>query len=194
MDPPSMSSLFKRQKETKWRIWLHQYVYADIRDTNTIMKRYQCFQYFIKEGLAPFAKSHGYTITLHRNLENDLANYLYNDCKYDFLSQDFRRYYSNRDKIDIDYDYYVLKGIPEDDWILFWKSWEHMSDFTGRNYRNKYMIPIFLYNRLNLEVSETTEKITRELEEEEDQDDYNGPIVEQASEAIGQGKDRNSLY
>jgi hypothetical protein len=68
-----------------------------------------------------------------------------------------------------------------------------MTDFYDENYRNRLLIAKFVYDRLNLEISRATEVLTREIEQDESSDDYS-QHVDQASEAIGHGKDKNSLY
>ena len=71
-----------------------------------------------------------------------------------------------------------------------------MSDFYDDNFRNRFPIHILVYNRLDLEHSEAVEKFNKQLEEEEENEEehYIPNNIEQASEAIGQGKDKNSLY
>lgn len=196
---PSISDFWRsyhtQKKEAPWKTWLHEYVYADIRDASSYMKRYECFAYFCKEGLVPFVKSHGYIFSLDRNLANDIANFFFQNCKEDFVQQPFHRRFYKKIHDDIDFDHYITKGIPQEDWDLFWNQWMHMTDFYDDNFRNRYPIHILVYNRLDLEHSATTKKLTVILEDEEDQDEHYLPNqIEQASDAIGQGKDKNSLY
>ncbi len=192
--PHFWSNYHKQKKEAPWRKWLDEYVYIDVRNPRSVVKRFECFQYFCRHGLIPFVKRHGYNFDTKRNLANDIANYIFQDMKQDFILQEYRRYLSAKDENDIDYDYYCLKGIPVNDWDAFWNEWQWMSDFYDEKFRNRYSIPYIVYNRLDLEHSSITQKINQELDEAEDEDDYIHPTNEQASEAIGQGKDKNSLY
>jgi hypothetical protein len=184
---------YNNKKELKWREWLHTLVYIDFRDDSSVVKRFQSFQYFINEGLIPFVKAHGYIFQANIHLANDLANILYNENRQDFCRQPFSRERHGKNINDLDLDYYLNFGISKDDWDTFWHDWQWMTDFYDDNFRNRLLLPSFVYNRLDLENSPVTDKITRELEEEDEYDDMYIP-AEQASEAIGQGKDRNSLY
>jgi hypothetical protein len=197
MDTPVVvpwTAYHKKKREAKWREWLHEYVYADYRNESSAMKRFQCFQYFCSKGLVPFVNAHGYNFNPNYNLANELANQLY--FKEDVYQriQPFFREQNIRAKMDLDYDYYISRGIPDTDWEAFWNQWQWMSDFYDDNFRNRFILSKFVYDRLNLEVSEATEILTRELEEEENAEEHMPQPVEQASEAIGQGKDKNSLY
>ena len=198
MDSPSISlspwiSYNKKKRDVKWKTWLHEYVYSDFRDDTSVLKRFQCFQYFCSAGLIPFVEAPKYNFNVNCNIANELANLLFRGEDFFQRSQPFYRIQSLRAKMDLDYDYYISRGIPDCDWEAFWKEWQWMSDFYDENYRNRFLISKFVYERLSLEISDATEILTREIEGEEDYDDYN-PINEHASDAIGQGKDRNSLY
>jgi hypothetical protein len=183
----------KKDREANWSRWLHTYVYTDFRDDTSVLKRFQCFQYFCSAGLIPFVEAHKYQFNSQYNLANELANLLFKGDDGFSRCQPFYRVQNARSKIDLDYDNYILKGIPECEWEAFWSRWQWMSDFYDENYRNRCIIPKFVYERLNLEISEATEILSREIEEDEDADDYL-PVNDHASDAIGQGKDRNSLY
>ena len=189
----ALRAYHKDQKELEWREWLHTLVYIDFRDEKSIVKRFQSFQYFVNAGLVPFVKAHGYVFRVGIHLANELANYLYSQEKYDFRLQPFEREVHGKIEINIDLDYYQLRGIPIEDWDAFWTEWQWMTDFNEENYRNKYRIPGFVYNRLNLDLSEVTEKLTKELDDADGYEEYHF-MTDQASDAIGQGKDRNSLY
>ncbi len=190
---PRLQSYFKRKADTKWRQWLNEDVYIDIRKENSVAKRYEALLYFFQKGIVPFVKDHGYNLRLDVHLASEFANFLYQGLKDDFREQSFYRQDNVKYKMDIDYDYYTMRGIPEEDWTVFWETWQWMSDFYDEKFRNRYLLPNFIYSPLDLETSEVTEKITRELEEADELDEHL-PIVEQASDAIGQGKDKNSLY
>jgi len=197
MDSPVVipwKTYYKSQRETKWRDWLNKYVYIDVRTEDYIVKRFQSFQYFCKEGLIPFVESHGYNFNMNYHLANELENVLYHGNDVFNRQQPFYRPQSDRYKMDLDFDYYLLKGISDSDWERFWKDWHWMTDFHEDNFRNRLMIPIFVYQRLNLEISRMTNILTDELEEIEDSEDWGQQQTEQASDAIGQGKDKNSLY
>lgn len=196
MDSPmivSWKGYYDKKREAKWREWLHEYVYIDFRDERSIVKRFQSIQYFCKEGLIPFVNGHKYAFNPNYDLANELANFLYHGKDGFNRQQHFYRSINARLKMNIDYDYYLTRGIPDEDWNLFWKDWQWMTDFYDENFRNRLCIPDFVYNRLNLESSRATEILSEELEEHEDSDDW-AQQTEQASEAIGQGKDKNSLY
>jgi hypothetical protein len=193
LETPLWRNYYNNKKELAWRKWLHTLVYIDFRDDSSVVKRYQAFQYFIKEGLIPFVTSHKYVFHTGIDLANDLANLLYLKPPTDFCRQSFERNVYGRTNRSIDLDYYQSFGIPKEDWDIFWKDWQWMTDFMDENFRNQYLMHDFVYNRLDLENSEVTEKITRELEEEDDFEEHY-IVPEHASEAIGQGKDRNSLY
>jgi hypothetical protein len=196
MDTPIVipwNTYHKKKREAKWRNWLHEYVYVDFRDESSALKRFQCFQYFCTYGLIPFVNAHKYNFNVQYNIANELANLLYYGEDTFCRSQPFYREQNQRAKIDLDYDYYIFRGIPDSHWEVFWDKWQWMTDFYDENFRNRYFISNFVYDRLNLETSEAVQVLTRELEEDEDGDDY-FHSVEQASEAIGQGKDKNSLY
>jgi hypothetical protein len=184
---------FKQKKELPWRNWLNTLVYIDFRDDSSVVKRYQSFQYFIKKGLLPFVTSHKYAFRAEIDLANELANLLYLQPPTDFRRQSFQRNMYGRTNDILDLDHYQSLGIPKEDWDLFWKDWQWMTDFMDENFKNQYLVPDFVFHRLDLEHSEVTEKITRELEEEEDFEEHYF-VPDQASDAIGQGKDRNSLY
>jgi hypothetical protein len=198
MDSPvviTWTAYHKKKREVKWREWLHEYVYADFRDDTSVLKRFQCFQYFCNAGLIPFVNSHKYTFNVNYDLANELANHLYYGRDVFDRLQPFFREQNIRAKHDLDYDYYISRGIPDSDWEAFWDRWQWMTDFYDDNFRNRFFLSKFVYDRLNLEVSQATEILTRELEEDEENDDYMPHTIEQqASEAIGQGKDKNSLY
>ena len=189
----SWKSYYNTKKELKWREWLHTLVYIDFRDDSSVVKRFQSFQYFINKGLIPFVKAHGYTFQPGVDLANDLANILYDENHKDFHRQSFSRERYGKYANDLDLDHYFNFGISKEDWDLFWDDWQWMTDFYDSNFRNRFLLPSFVYNRLDLENSDVTFRLTKELEEEEEYDDIFIP-AEQASEAIGQGKDRNSLY
>jgi hypothetical protein len=196
MDTPSTiswSPYYKKTREANWRKWLHEYVYADFRDDSSVLKRFQCFQYFCNAGLIPFVNAHKYTFNENYDLANELANLLYAGKDEFERSQPFFREQNIRAKMDLDYDNYTLRGIPESEWEGFWNRWQWMSDFYDENYRNRLLISKFVYDRLNLDISRATELLTREIEQDESADDYS-QHVDQASEAIGHGKDKNSLY
>lgn len=196
MDSPVIipwNKYYKSQREKKWRDWLHEYVYIDTRSDSSIVKRFESFQYFCREGLIPFVQAHKYNLNPNYNIENELANLLYHGKDAFERQQPFYRPASDRFKMDLDYDYYILRGIPDSDWEAFWKDWQWMTDFYDENFRNRMVIPGFVYARLNLETSEATTILTDELDEVEDGDDW-VQQTEQASDAIGQGKDKNSLY
>jgi hypothetical protein len=196
MDTPSTiswSPYYKKTREAKWRKWLHEYVYVDFRDDSSVLKRFQCFQYFCNAGLIPFVKAHKYSFNENYDLANELANLLYTGKDEFERSQPFFREQNIRAKMDLDYDNYILRGIPDSEWEGFWNRWQWMSDFYDENYRNRLLISKFVYDRLNLDISRATELLTREIEEDESSDDYS-QHVDQASEAIGHGKDKNSLY
>lgn len=196
MDTPitiSWSAYYKKKRDAKWLTWLHTYVYVDFRDDSSTLKRFQCFQYFCNAGLIPFVNAHKYTFNENYNLANELANLLYKG-EDDFQRvQPFFREQNIRAKQDLDYDYYISRGIPEDHWEAFWNQWQWMTDFYDDNFRNRFLISKFVYDRLNLDISAATEVLTREIEEDESADDYI-QHVDQASDAIGHGKDKNSLY
>jgi len=196
MDTPSTiswSPYYKKTREANWRKWLHEYVYVDFRDDSSVLKRFQCFQYFCNAGLIPFVNAHKYTFNENYDLANELANLLYAGKDEFERSQPFFREQNIRAKMDLDYDNYTLRGIPESEWEGFWNRWQWMSDFYDENYRNRLLISKFVYDRLNLDISRATELLTREIEQDESADDYS-QHVDQASEAIGHGKDKNSLY
>lgn len=196
MDSPIVipwTAYHKRKRETKWRTWLNEYVYADNRLEDSVLKRFQCFQYFCKAGLIPFVNDHKYVFNPNYDLANELANYLYYGRDVFERIQPFYRKIGGRVKMNVDYDYYSTRGIPDEDWTLFWNDWQWMTDFYDENFRNRFLIPGFVYSRLYLEISEATRVVSEELEGDEDGEDYHSSI-EQASDAIGQGKDKNSLY
>lgn len=188
----SWQNYYAHKKELEWRKWLHTLVYIDFRDETSVVKRFECFQYFIQYGLVPFVKSHKYIFRPGIHLANELANRLYKKSK-DFREQPFYRIIQGKQTKTFDYDHYITVGIPKEDWEFFWKDWEWMTDFMDENYKNQYLIPEFVYNRLDLEHSEVTDILTQELEDDDDFEEHY-IVPEQASEAIGQGKDRNSLY
>jgi hypothetical protein len=137
--------------------------------------------------------SHNYIFHPGINLASDLANLLYLAPPTDFCQQSFQRYVYGKQNKTVDLDHYQTFGIPKEDWDLFWKDWQWMTDFMDENYKNQYRIPDFVYNRLDLEHSKATDKLTQELEEDDEfEEHFIAP--EHASEAIGQGKDKNSLY
>ena len=185
----------KKKREANWKTWLNEYVYADFRDETSVMKRYQSYQYFCKEGLIPFVTAHKYVLNPNYDLPNELANLLYNGNGKDPCCrvQPFFREINNRLKMDIDFDYYTSRGIPDEDWNIFWNEWKWMTDFYDEKFRNRLLLPKFVYDRLNLDSSEATFKLSEELDEYDDSDEYSSH-VDQASDAIGQGKDKNSLY
>jgi hypothetical protein len=191
--PPSWQSYSKHKKELEWRKWLHTLVYIDFRDDTSVVKRFQSFQYFIKTGLIPFVKSHKYVFRAGIDLSNDLANYLYKQSTHDFRRQPYVRDMHGKANRNLDLDHYLMMGIPKEDWDFFWNDWKWMTDFMDDNEKNQYLMPEFVFNRLDLENSEVTDILTREIEEDEDYEEHY-IVPEQASEAIGQGKDRNSLY
>jgi hypothetical protein len=190
---PTWRNYYAHKKELQWRKWLHTLVYIDFRDDHSVVKRYESFQYFITKGLIPFVQSHKYVFTPGIHLANELANLLYKKCDVDFRRQSFVRIVNGKQSKTIDWDHYSTFGIPKDDWDTFWKDWEWMTDFMDENYKNQYVIPEFVYNRLDLDHSEMTDILTQEIEDDDDYEEHY-IIPEQASEAIGQGKDRNSLY
>lgn len=183
----------KKKREADWKTWINEYVYADFRDDTSVMKRFQCCKYFCEEGLIPFVNAHKYVFNPNHDLPNELANVLYRGKDPYGLLQPFFRDINTRLKMDVDYDYYTTRGIPDEDWNHFWNDWQWMTDFYDEKFRNRFLIPKFVYDRLQLDVSEATARLTAELEGDEDSDDYSA-YVDQASEAIGQGKDKNSLY
>lgn len=198
MDSPVVipwTSYHKRKRETKWRDWLHEYVYVDYRDEASVLKRFQCFQYFCNAGLIPFVKAHKYTFNINYDLPNELANHMYHGHDVFHRRQPFYREQNTRAKMDLDYDFYISRGISDSAWEAFWHRWQWMTDFYDEKYRNRFFLSKFVYDRLNLDTSDATLILTKELETEEENDDYIPHANElQASEAIGQGKDKNSLY
>ena len=196
MDSPVVvpwTQYYQKKRDAKWREWLHEYVYIDFRDEHSAVKRYQCLQYFCNEGLIPFVKAHKYSFHPNYNLANELANLLYFGKDTFERKQPFYRSIYTRLKMNVDYDYYSSRGISEEDWTSFWNDWQWMTDFYDENFRNRFWIPSFVYNRLHLEISAATEIVTAEFEEDEDGEDW-VQTTEQASDAIGSGKDKNSLY
>ena len=196
MDSPvtiSWTAYYKKKRDEKWLTWLHEYVFLDFRNDSSSVKRFQSFQYFCNEGLIPFVNEHKYSLNPNYDLANELANFLYKGQDEFQRSQSFYREQNIKAKHDLDYDYYILRGIPNDSWDAFWDKWQWMTDFYDEKFRNRYLIPKFVYDRLHLEISGATEVLTREIEADEAADDYH-QYVDQASEAIGHGKDKNSLY
>lgn len=196
MDSPitiPWSSYYKKKREEKWFRWINEYVFLDYRDDSSSMKRFQSFECFCNEGLIPFVNNHKYNFNPNYDLVNELANLLYKGTDEFQRCQPFFREQNIRAKQDLDYDYYILRGIPTEDWDAFWDEWKWMTDFHDENFRNQYFISKFVYDRLHLDISEATEVLTREIEGDEAADDYY-QHSDQASEAIGHGKDKNSLY
>jgi hypothetical protein len=159
--------------ERRWRNWLHEPVYFE----NRIVERFKAYRVFVITGLIPFVKRHGYSWVNETEIPNHLANLIYQ--KKEWIFQDEAR--------NEDYDYYIVRRIPQDDWDEFWERWGYFVDFSEDNLRNRFQVCPFVWNRLDLMNSPATEDLEWELGEEGPED---GLMLNDLTFV----KDKHSLY
>lgn len=175
----------RRNRTNEWTTWLDTYVYLNELDWKSAMKRKEALHIFIEEGLKPFVQSHGYVFSTHYNLLSHLATYMYKKYARDFVKQPFARFVDHRN---VDYDYYEEVAIPGEEWEAFWQTWGTMTDFYDDNLDNRWWVPSFCYNRLDLESSDTTNTLDKELDEEFPEEDV------QFNENLVRVKDKKGMY
>ena len=176
----------RKQLEThQWTTWLNTVVYLNEHDFKSTMKRQEALTIFVKEGLVPFLESRGYVFSPQYHIVSHLATYLFKRYSRDFVKQPFERIYNH---VNVDLLHYEDSAVPPDDWDYFWKQWGLMTDFYDDQFRNRFWIPYFCYNRLDLLHSDATNKVDKELEEDYPEDDV------QLNEDLVRVKDKKGMY
>jgi hypothetical protein len=163
----------KLLSERKWRTWLHE----PVKFEGGIVERYKAYRVFVITGLIPFIKKRGYSWVSEQDIPNHLANLIY--YKKEWVFQDEARHE--------DYDYYIVRRIPQDDWDAFWERWGYFVDFSDENLRNRFKMSSFVWNRLDLYSSAATDAMEWELGED-------GPDDTVVLNDLTYVKDRHSLY
>ena len=177
---------FKTNRHKEWDCFLNKNVFLDERITDSIMPRLEALRIFCREGLLPFLKAHKYQWNRNYNMVNHLATMLFYQWPRDFVVQPLVR---DTKKMITDFDYYCERGIPQEDWDIFWQKWGYMTDFYDDRQKNRYEIPPFVFHRLDLYSSEATEQYEYDVFEDDDSQDEG-----QLNENLVYVKDKKSMY
>lgn len=177
---------FKTRQQKDWHKFLDTYVYLNEDDYRTAMTRLEALRIFCREGLLPFVKAHGYTWNRDYNCVNHLATMLFRKWPRDFVVQEIYRNQSPTD-----YDYFTSEGIPQEDWDIFWIEWGKMTDFYEDAQRNQWLIPSFVFNRLDLEMSPATARFESHLMDDDDSQEEGAGTL---NESLVYVKDKKSMY
>ena len=175
---------FKTRQRKEWDKFLNAYVYLNENDYRTTMPRLDALRIFCREGLLPFVKAHGYTWNRDYNCVNHLATMLFRKWPRDFIVQEL-----SRSDFPTEFDFYIGEGIPQEDWDSFWNTWGTLTDFHEDSQRNRYFLPVFVFNRLDLEMSPASRRYEDLLFDNEDSQDE-GTL----NESLVYVKDKKSMY
>lgn len=161
--------LYTMPLNMSWTQWLH----ANIDTPYGMVQRRAMLHMFVKDGLVPFLRAHGYELRGSVQwIQSAIASGLYDSRRKHTLESKWPAP-TNVDEDPEDYDHFH-QVIDQEAWKGFWENWGAWEDVDGASQfgpERRLDIEFFVWNHIDLGISPQTKVVDRLFEEEEPQEE-----------------------
>jgi hypothetical protein len=144
----------------EWEDWLEEPIYWD--ESGKDVLRWKIISDFVKYGLVPFLKIHGYIFkSSQRDLCSRIASGLYANRGKHIFESDWSFCHENIEHMAEEKDHYD-HIVNQDEWDKLWDLWRHWDDIGEDSFRGidrRFDIQEYCWTQLDLECSPQTRRI-----------------------------------
>jgi hypothetical protein len=146
------------------------------------MKRSDCIEYFVQDGLIPFIESHGYLFASTPNeMAHTISRNLYasrglSHIDYEWDGTNFNTEWKHGVDLYAEDKQHYYSVVDWSEWESFWKVWGSWTDVSLDSFRGsdrRLDIEHYVWGQLDLRISEQSYVLDEILNGEEDAQDYN---------------------